>query len=382
MKRRPPGIRAWYSGRTPPDEKIVTAAEDADEGALVLYDHEAEENEGEYAAIIKGLYNKMDTLKRHPDDFRTWTLADGMETFLEVLLDLGPPDLRQQVQILQQTGTFKFRTADGPEEKKAKISAIFADPDEENYKAGLANLAQRLAAIWTPVEGSLLHAIIAQPAQVGRALSDRLNPTNQTPLKLVGHPFRDVHSTILKPLATSRTVAYEKNCEIHLVMDIGETLANWDQDAMAIGGCKQINLLETLLLHELMELILEEGQPDIDPLIAHIIASTFERYLKSNILNVAVEDFFLNWPQLSSMELEESRQIELAQQVEAVSAFMGEEYMPEDEQEEDLEDLDDLPLDDASPPRKKKAAKKKSGAAKSPSNKKKAVKKKKRPAKE
>lgn len=151
---------------------------------------------------------------------------------------------------------------------------------------------------------------------------------------------------------------------------------------MAIGGCNQINLLETLLLHELMELVLEEEQPDLDPLIAHIIASTFERYLKSNILSVAVEDFFLNWPQLSSMELEESRQIELAQQVEAVSAFMGEEYMPEDEQEEDLEDLDDLPLDDASPPRKKKAAKKKSGAAKSPSNKKKAVKKKKRPAKE
>ena len=61
---------------------------------------------------------------------------------------------------------------------------------------------------------------------------------------------------------------------------------------MVIGGCKQITLLETLLLHELMELVLEEEQPDLDPLVAHIIASTFERYLKSNILSVAVEDFF------------------------------------------------------------------------------------------
>ena len=76
-----------------------------------------------------------------------------------------------------------------------------------------------------------------------------------------------------------------------------------------------------------------------------------------------MEDFFLNWLQLSSLELEERRQNELAQQVEAVSAFMGEVYMPEDEEEEDL---DDLPMDDASPPRKKKAVKKKSPATKSP----------------
>ena len=238
--------------------------------------------------------------------------------------------------------------------KKTKISAIFADPEEENYKVGLANLARKLAAIWAPAEGSMLHSIIAQPTQVGRALSDRLNPTNQTPLKLVGHPFKDVHSTILKPLATAKTVAYEKDCEIHLVTDVSATLANWDQDAMVVGGCKQITLLETLLLHELMELVLEEGQPDIDPLIAHIIASTFELYLKSNILSVALEDFFLNWPQLSSIELEERRQKELDQQLETVSAFLGEEYMPEEEEE----DLDDLPMDDASPPRKKKRQRK------------------------
>ena len=147
---------------------------------------------------------------------------------------------------------------------------------------------------------------------------------------------------------------------------------------MAIGGCNQINLLETLLLHELMELVLEEEQPDLDPLSAHIIASTFERYLKSNILSVAVEDFFLNWPQLSSIELEERKQTELAQQLEAVSAFLGEEYIPEEEED----DLDDLPMDDASPPRKKKTAKKKSHAPKTPSSKKKTVKKKKRPPKE
>ena len=97
--------------------------------------------------------------------------------------------------------------------KKAKISAIFADTEEENYKVGLANLARKLAAIWAPAEGSMLHSIIAEPTQVDCALSDRLNPTNQTPLKLVGHPFKDVHSTILKLLATASTAAHEKDCK-------------------------------------------------------------------------------------------------------------------------------------------------------------------------
>ncbi len=349
--------------------------------AQVLYDHANEENEGEYADIMKGVYDKMDTLKRSPVDFRTWTEEDGLETFLEVLFDFGSADLRERVQILQKTGTFKFRAVDGPDEKKAKISAVFAEPEEDDYKSGLSGQARKLGAIWIPQEDSLLSFIIAQPAQTGRVLSDRLSPTNPTPLRLIGHPFNDVHSATLKPLVETETVAYEKDSEIHLVLDVHPILENWDQDASVSGGCEQISLMEALLLHEIVEVFLDETQPELDPLIAHIIASTFERYLKSTILNVAVEDFFLNWPPLSSAELEERKRAELEQQLEEASAFLGEEPVPDEEDD----DLDDLPMDTARPARpKKKVAKKKVGKKKTSTDKeakKKVVKKKKRPPK-
>ena len=71
---------------------------------------------------------------------------------------------------------------------------------------------------------------------------------------------------------------------------------------------------------------------------------------------VAVEDFFLAWPNLSSAELEERRNSELAEQSAAASAFLGEEDAPDEEDE----DLDDLPMDPSGPmARKKKATSKK-----------------------
>ena len=355
MRTRHAKVRAWYAGRTRPDEELLSTVEEADIGTKVLYDHAAGDASGEYDEIVRGLYDKMDTLKRSPLDFRTWTQEDGMETFLEVLFDFAPTDLRQRVQILQQTGSFKFRAADGPEEKKAKISAVFAEGNEEDYSTELANQARKLAAIWTPTEESLLNCIILQPAQAGRALSDRLNPANDTPLKLIGHPFEDVRSTVLQPVADAEVVAYERDSEIHLLVGVRPILANWDQDASVTGGCEQISLLEALLLHEVVEIFLDETQPDLDPVICHIIASTFERYLKSTALSVAVEDFFLNWPPLSSAEIQERRKAELRQQLEEASAFLGEEPVPED----DDDDLDDLPMDTGRPAPATKKVKKK-----------------------
>ena len=279
--------------------------------------------------------------------------------------------------ILQRTGAFKFRTVDTADDKKEKISAIFAESEADDHHSAAANQARKLAAIWTPTEGSLLNSIILQPAQAGRALADRLSPTNQSAFKLIGHPLTDVHSEILKPLAETKTIAYERDSEIHLVTDVSPILDNWDADASVAGGCEIITLLEALLLHELVELVVRESTPDLDPLICHMIASTFERYLKNSSLSVAVEDFFLNWPQLSSAEMEERRNAELEEQVQAASAFLGEEDVPED----DDDDLDDLPMDTGRPVKlKKKVVKKKAEAGKSSGKvgKKKVVKKKKK----
>ena len=359
------GVRAWYAGKNPPDEEILSAVEEADGDSQVLYSHPTQEDAGEYVEIMRELYSKMDSLKRNPLDFRTWTEQDGMDTFLGVLLDLAPADMRARVQILQKIGTFKFRAVDSPEDKKAKVSAVFAESGEVDYKVGLSAQAKKLAAIWSPQGDSLLSHIIFQPAQAGRVLSDRLSPANDTPLRLIGHPFTDVRSTVLQPLAEAETVAYERDSEIHLVLGVRPILRNWDQDASTSGGCERINLLETLLLHELVELYLDEVQPELDPLISHIIASTFERYLKGTLLNVAVEDFFLNWPPFSPAEMEERKTLELEQQLQEASGFLGYEPIPEDEDD----NLDDLPMDPSGPvPKKKvtkkKVAKKKTGAEK------------------
>ena len=86
-----------------------------------------------------------------------------------------------------------------------------------------------------------------------------------------------------------------------------------------------------------MELILDETTPDLSSLNSHIVATTFERYLKGTMLKVGVEDFFLEWPTLSEVEIEE------------LTAYFAEEEAPAD----DDDDLDDLPLDNV-PVRKKK----------------------------
>jgi len=367
VKKRHLGTRAWYAGKNPPAAESLVEAEAVDEETRVLYDH-TKKGEGDYEEVVKSLYDRMDSLKRNPAEFRTWTEEDGMETFFEVLLDFAPADLRSRVQILQRIGSFRFRAADSPDQKKAKIGAVFAQPEgDEDYKTLLRSQAKRLATIWGAKPDGLLDFFINRPAQAGRVLSDRLSPTNEQPLQLIGHPFTDVRSTVLQPLAESKTVAYERDSEIHLVLAVRKVLENWDQDAAASDGCEQFNLLDALLLHEIVEVVLDETEPDIQPLGAHIIASTFERYLKGEMLNVAVEDFFLEWPPLSSEEITERRRIELAEQLEEMSAFLEEEEVFLEEEE----DLGDLPVDSAQPrPKKKKAKVKKKKIVKKSSSKK------------
>ena len=101
MKR--PFVRAWYAGKTPPAGDILEKIEAVDQGTEVLFDL-SRESDGEIAEIVHGLYGKMDSLKRSPDEFRTWTEEDGYQTFFEALTDIAPPEARARVQLLQQLG--------------------------------------------------------------------------------------------------------------------------------------------------------------------------------------------------------------------------------------------------------------------------------------
>ena len=118
-------------------------------------------------------------------------------------------------------------------------------------------------------------------------------------------------------------------------------------------GVEQVSLLDTLLLHELIELILDETNPEYPPVHSHIVASSFERYLKRTLLSVAVEDFFLTWPPMSDAEIEERNEKQMAHEMEEAQAMFAEEEAPDMEDE----DLEGLPVDgDVERPKKKRVS--------------------------
>ena len=351
----PPPIRPWYTGRTFPADDVV-AVFDEDQQPKILYDQrDAASIEGTYADIMRGIYGKMDSLKRNHSDFRTWTDEDGYLTFYNAMLDFCGSETRDRVQVLQKLGTFKFRSGAGPDDKKKVIEDCFAEATaQEDPRIIATSRSRRLSQIWAPTTDSILDYIIGRPAQAGRVLSNRLNPTNTEPLQLIGHSFENVRSTTLQPVANARVIAFERGSEIHVIPDVSKTLTNWDADTESFGGVLQVSLFETLLLHELIELVCHEENPELPPLLTHIVASTFERYLKADLLSVAVEDFFLAWPMLSETEESERYEAQLNIERAEASAMFGEEDIPESFDEED----DHLPIDsDGKVPVKKKKKK-------------------------
>lgn len=356
LKRMYRPARAWYGSPSPPDEQFLQEMEALDPHPEVLYDNNGGEPTGLEPDLVKGLYAKMDTLKRSPATFRSWTEEDGLEAFLGALLDLTPANMRTRVQFLQLFGSFKFRTSATPEDKKGLIEDVFAAEEKEEARGMLQRQAHRLSQIWSPKPETLLSDIVGHPALAGRTIADRLSPTNTQPLRLIAHPYAEVRSSQLHPIIEARSVAYERASEIHFVSGVRKVLEVWEEDA-AGAGCAQITLFEALLLHEVVETILDETQPELEPLPAHIIATTFERYLKGRMLSVAVEDFFLSWPPMSAAEMAEIRSAEKEQLLADARAYFQEESGPEGGEE----DGGDLPLDPSgtAPVRKKKVVKKK-----------------------
>lgn len=131
--------------------------------------------------LVKGLYAKMDTLKRSPISFRTWTEEDGTEAFLSTLLDLTPSNMRTRVQFLQLFGSFKFRAAATPEDKKGLIEDVFAAEEKEDARDMLRRQAHRLSLIWSPKAETLLDYIVARPALAGRPWPTGSAPPTPSP---------------------------------------------------------------------------------------------------------------------------------------------------------------------------------------------------------
>ncbi|MEE3233328.1 MAG: hypothetical protein VX294_04115 [Candidatus Latescibacterota bacterium] len=323
MKRKDRNIRvpcgsptwAWYGGERPASGDVISVAEAAEEdaeGPEIFYDSTCKK--GAFYETIVRIAKLMNLLREKPDDLRSWGKLDGLSTFILTLIDRAPTDIRGYASILQRFGSFRFNDDDSPLEKKNKIIEVFSVEEETSIYSQIRDRAKLLDDIWEPKEDSFLDYVIVEPSRVGEIIEDRLNCSKSHQFRIIGHSFRNVRSTDLKGLAEARTVAYQRGNDIHLISEVCPVLDKWDEDSWD-GDVKQATLLDALLLHEITELILREKEPEICPLDAHIVASTFERYLKGPLLTIAVEDFFIDWPKPLGIEVAELQRKEMSQQI-------------------------------------------------------------------
>ena len=83
------------------------------------------------------------------------------------------------------------------------------------------------------------------------------------------------------------------------------------------GSKKGFTIFETLILHELVEVILEETSPDLDRVSAHVIASTLERSIHGNTVTQAVDEFCIQWAKTLRPVVAPVEEIELQVELDA-----------------------------------------------------------------
>ena len=193
----------------------------------------------------------------------------------------------QRLAVLKQLGTFRFRKSDPPEARKEKLNAALAESADVRGQSAL------LAEIWSPHQKGLLECTINKPSEVGRAIARRLKIKGAKPLTVLAHRFEGVAGEKLEGVQRSSVVAYLRKGAIHLVGHVGEYLRSWQTEGEQADD-PELTPLHVLLLHELIEAILQETT-EIDGLAAHVVATTFERSLVGGTLPAAVESFLVDW---------------------------------------------------------------------------------------
>ena len=108
-----------------------------------------------------------------------------------------------------------------------------------------------------------------------------------------------MRSASLQPIADARVVAFERDGDIHIVPAVRKSCDQWDADAAAVGGVEQVSSRPCCSTSS-SNSSCTSNIPSWHR--SAVIATTFERYLKADLLTVAVEDFFFSWPELSEDE--------------------------------------------------------------------------------
>lgn len=296
----PQGARAWYGGKEPPSTDALDLLELTDRELRVLYTLSPAGESGEYADRMRALRQHL----QNPTLFSSWDSERNQLQFFKTLLDHAP-QMAMRFQILLALGTFKQSWQDAPQLFKDQLESFFAPFSEAYDTLVVERMANQLSNLWIPHPDSLLDHLLYRPALLGQILGDRLDPNEGHALKIIGHGFVDVDPTALEQLVQTQTIAYERKGEIHFNIAVCPTLEKWEKDpTIRQSVTQEFDLLDALLLHELVEVALDESS-DLVPLPAHIVATSFERCLKDSILAMAIEVFFIDW-QPNAPDKEES----------------------------------------------------------------------------
>ena len=115
-----------------------------------------------------------------------------------------------------------------------------------------------------------------------------MKPANGNRFEVVAHRFEGANAETLQPFIDSRVAAYLQGHTIYLLGSVGEHL-----DSGAGGDeSDEFNQLHVLLLHELVEGILQETA--LDAVAAHVVATTLVRCVGDAGLQAGVESYCLD----------------------------------------------------------------------------------------
>lgn len=164
-------------------------------------------------------------------------------------------------------------------------------------------------------------------------MAKRLDPGHQTRLSIFTRAIDKAEHSVQYPLLESRSVAYEREGAIHLLGSLHEYMDEWQAvDGEEQGRAKKgFTIFETLILHELVEVILEETSPDLDRLSAHVIASTFERSIHGNAVTQAVEEFCVQWAETLQPVVASVDEVDLQAELDAEIGRSGDDVTVEED---------------------------------------------------
>jgi hypothetical protein len=310
--------RFWYGGTTMPETAALEELESADPNPRCAYDQEAGRQLGPWANMMTRLRSQLlglqpqAAMRAAPNpEKRLYQLLIALARFCETPVD--------RLAVLKHTGSFHFRRGESAQARKTKLQAVVADPADEADEVACTQQVRRLMEIWSPRPDSLLDSIINRPVEVGRTMAKRLDPGHQTRLSIFTRAIEKADHSVQYPLLESRSVAYEREGAIHLLGGLHEYMDEWQADGGEEEGRakKGFTIFETLILHEVVEVILEETSPDLDRLSAHVIASTFERSIHGNAVTQAVEEFCVQWAETLQPAVAPVGEVELQAELDA-----------------------------------------------------------------